>query len=175
MRGSVLASGFKPLLSLVEHRYAELVDADLVAVYRDGAREHVPQGPGVYVLHERGNPLFVGRANHLRNRLGEQTLSGADPNVAPFAQQLAREAIGMQISSADLGGTREFRVAKERVHRMCVRWVEEPDPDCRYLLQFWTAKKLRIPFQPAANGWLIWFRLRCEAKRIADLLGVRSR
>ena len=169
-----MVSGFKSLLSYVERTHAELVGADLVRVYCDGTRKHIPEEPGVDVLYEEGKPLFVGRAIHLRDRLGEQTLPGSDPSVVPLAQQLARDKIGRRVRSAELGSTPEFKVAKERVHRMSVRWLEEPDPDCQYLLQFCTARKLRIPFQPPAkNEWPIWFQLRCEIEPIVDLLRAR--
>ena len=171
-----MPSGFKSLLSCVERRHAELVGADLVPVYRGGNRKHIPHGPGVYVLSEEGKPLFVGRTGHLRDRLGEQSLPGSDPNVAPLAQQLAREQIGRGVPSDELGSTPEVSAAKERVHGMCVRWVEEPDPDCRYLLQFCTAKKLRGPFQPPPKPeWPIWFHLRCQIERITDLFRTRRR
>ncbi len=171
-----MASGFTSLLSYVKCGYAELLGADLVPVYGDGTRKHIPQDPGVYVLHEAGKPLFVGRASYLRDRLGEQSLPGSDPDVAPLAQQLARDQIGRRVPSDELGSTPEFRAAKERVHGMSVRWVEEPDPDCRYLLQFCTAKKLRKHFQPPAKPeWPIWFHLRSEVERIADLSRARRR
>ena len=39
----------------------------------------------------------------------------------------------------------EFEKAKERIRTMSVRWVEEPDADCRYLLEFYAAKELGTP------------------------------
>ena len=141
-----MASGFTSLLSYVKCGYAELLGADLVPVYGDGTRKHIPQDPGVYVLHEDKKPLYTGRTKNLRQRLGEHSLCGSRPNQAPLAQALARECVDAPVSASELHHREEFKSAKKRVHAMSVLWVEEADADCRYLLEFYAAKELQTPF-----------------------------
>ena len=130
----------------------------LVQVYIDGARKHIRPLAGVYVLYEvrdeQNVPLYVGRTGkgeaNLRGRLGQHTLPGSDQNEAPLARQLACKRIGVERGSAAVYGTGEFKrafeIEKRRVCKMFVRWVPEPDPDCRYLLEFYVAKELQTPF-----------------------------
>ena len=141
-----MPSGFKSLLSCVERRHAELVGADLVPVYRDRTRKHIPPEPGVYVLYEDKKPLYTGRTKNLRQRLGEHSLCGSRPNQAPLAQALARECVDAPVSASELHLREEFKSAKKRVHAMSVLWVKEADADCRYLLEFYAAKELQTPY-----------------------------
>ena len=39
----------------------------------------------------------------------------------------------------------EFEKARKEIREMSVRWVEESDADCRYLLEFYAAKELGTP------------------------------
>ena len=123
-------------------------------IYEKPHRGHLPREPGIYVLYEDGQPLYVGRTGkgqaHLRQRVGEHCLPGSDQNLAPLARQLACERIGVERGSAEVYATNDFKKAleleKRRVSEMCVNWVTESDPDCRYLLEFYAAKKLRTPY-----------------------------
>ena len=38
-----------------------------------------------------------------------------------------------------------FEKARQRIRKMSVRWLEECDPDVRYLLEFYAAKELQTP------------------------------
>ena len=129
-----------------------------VQVYIDGARKHIPPLAGVYVLYEvqdeQNVPLYVGRTGkgegNLRGRLGQHTVPSSDQNEAPLARQLACQTIGVERGSAAIYETDNFKTAfeaaKKRVRTMSVRWVTEPDPDCRYLLEFYAAKELRTHY-----------------------------
>lgn len=129
-----------------------------VQVYIDDARKHIPPLAGVYVLHEvqdgRDVALYVGRTGkgegNLRGRLGQHTVPSSDHNEAPLARQLACQNIGLKRGSAAAYGTdkfkRAFEAAKKRVSKMSVRWATEPDPDSRYLWEFYAAKELGTPY-----------------------------
>jgi len=148
-----VSTTFKTLLAQVESQYTLLCRARLRAVYEKPHRKHIPNEPGVYVLYENGDALYVGRTEDIRRRLGEHSLPGSDQYAANLAIAVARRET---CSPADY--TREtsagyllknnpqfqaaFSQAKARIGRMRVRYTVEPDPDSRYLLVFYTAKEL---------------------------------
>jgi hypothetical protein len=48
----------------------------------------------VYLFSEGERHLYAGRSNHLRNRLRQHSVDGAQHNQAVFAFRLARESTG---------------------------------------------------------------------------------
>jgi hypothetical protein len=48
----------------------------------------------IYLFSEGSRPLYVGRTRHLRQRLRQQSIPGAQHNQAVFAFRLAREKTG---------------------------------------------------------------------------------
>ena len=109
---------------------------------------------GIYVFYEGGKPLRVGTSRNLRQRIKQHY--GSSHRSAAFAKSLARKKLKVP------GGTRpgegwksqldkfpklrdEFQKARKRVRKMSVVWLEVPDADCRYLLEFYAAKELRTP------------------------------
>ena len=114
----------------------------------------LPKSAGVYVFYEANTPQRVGTTKNLCQRVKQH--HGPSLRSAAFAKRLARCATGIR------GGTRpgegwktqacenpqlgaEFEKARERIRNMQVRWVEVPDADCRYLLEFYAAKELGTP------------------------------
>ena len=151
-----MGSDFKSLLVGVQRSYAAMASKGLVPLYRYGTRKHVPKKEGIYVLYENGSPLYVGRTRDLWRRLGEHSLQGSDEYLATFAIVLAREETNIpatykkETSAKHLIANHRafaaaFDTAKKRIRNMEVRWMEEPDPDSRYLLEFYAAKELRTP------------------------------
>ena len=145
--------GFDSNLHRVRDAFQRLLRLDLVSIYRDGGRGHIPDSPGVYVLYERGNALYAGSTgpkSGLRKRLGQHSLDGSDHRQAPLARALTCQEIGDGLRCPERYETGEFKTIfgemKERVRTMSVRWVEECDPDIRYLLEFYAAKEPRTPY-----------------------------
>lgn len=54
---------------------------------------------GVYLFTEADRPLYVGRSNHLRQRVGQHCRASSDHRQAVFAFRLAREATGNLIAA----------------------------------------------------------------------------
>src|SRR5258708_8465030 len=93
----------------------------------------------VYLFSEGNDHLYVGRTRHLRNRLRQHSIPGAQHNQAVFAFRLAREVTGNLIAAYSVEGSRvalcadsdfalAFTRAKARVRNMDLRFVEETDP-----------------------------------------------
>lgn len=148
-----MEAGFDSHLHRVRDAFRRLVRSELVSIYRDERRDHIPKGAGVYALYETGNALYAGRTgprSGLRKRLGQHSLRGSDHRQAPLARALACQELGDGLRCPERYDTDEFNEVfgrmKERVHRMSVRWVEERDPDVRYLLEFYAAKELGTPY-----------------------------
>jgi len=107
---------------------------------------------GIYLLSERGKPLYVGRSNCIRQRLLQHRRLSSTHNSASFAFLLARKKTGMKPSYKILGSRKKleanhvfrkaFERAKDRVRRMRVRYVEEPDPMRQALLEMYVAVAL---------------------------------
>ena len=103
---------------------------------------------GVYLFSEHGHALYVGRTNSLRKRLQYHTRN--NHNQATFAFLLAREHTGKTKATYQKDGSRtdlltqpEFRsafdIARERIRKMDVQFVEEPDPTRQALLEICAA------------------------------------
>lgn len=118
-----------------------------------GLPKIVPRS-GVYVFSEGASHLYVGRSKRLRDRLRYHSSSAED---APFAFKLAREQTGNTRASYSSKGSREdlladpqfraaFQAAKERIHRMQIRFVDEPDPTRQALLEIYVAISLEAPY-----------------------------
>jgi len=115
---------------------------------------------GVYLLSERGQALYVGRTNKLRNRLQYHTRN--NHNQATFAFLLAREQTGKRKATYQKSGSREdlltqpdfrsaFDGARQRIQKMDVQFVEEPDPIRQALLEICTALKVEARYNDFDN------------------------
>jgi len=116
--------------------------------------------PGIYLFSEGGQPLYVGRTNRLRNRLQYHTRN--NHNQATFAFLLARYQTGNLKASYKPEGSRkdllenlEFRAAfdtaRERIRKMDVQFVEEPDPIKQTILEVFTAFETEAEFNDFDN------------------------
>ena len=148
-----MSAGFDSLLEQVKDSFKCLLGRPLIPV--KGMASHIPlQSAGIYVFYENGKPLRVGTTTDVRKRIRQH--HGRDPRSAAFAKLLARKATciwgsyrkgeGWQDQYDKSSKLREaFEKARERIRQMSVRWVEESDANCRYLLEFYAAKKLGTP------------------------------
>ena len=113
---------------------------------------------GVYLFSEGDRHLYVGRSNHLRDRVGQHCRAGSQHNQAVFAFRLAREATGLMTPAyttgagsrkglaADAGFGEAFSAAKARVRAMDYRCVEETDQTRQALLELYCAIALGCPY-----------------------------
>ncbi len=113
---------------------------------------------GVYLLSEAGRPLYVGRSNRIRHRIGRHCRPGATHRMAAFAFRLAREATGNlaatyrkgAASRAGLMGNEAFvnafTNAKARIRAMDLWFVEESDPVRQALLEIYVSVVLSTPY-----------------------------
>jgi hypothetical protein len=107
----------------------------------------------VYLFSEDSRPLYVGRSNNFRQRLGNHCQQSSRANQSAFAFRLAREASGLTGAAYAGPNTRGglminpvfldgFKVAKERLNLMQIRFVEEPDQVRQALLEIYCAVAL---------------------------------
>jgi hypothetical protein len=110
---------------------------------------------GIYLLSEGTHHLYVGRSRRLRHRL--RFHSGGQPTQASFAFLLARETAGRTDPPYTTEGSRQtlwadpvfrsaFAQATERIRKMDIRYVEEPDAIGQALLEIYVAVALDTPY-----------------------------
>lgn len=117
--------------------------------------QNTPVG-GVYLFSEGESHLYVGRSKRqLNKRLrGHIRKSAKD---SPLAFKLAREATGRTEISYTGDYIREkllndpvfssaYQNAKERIQKMIIRWVHEPDPTKQALLEIYVSVVLDTPY-----------------------------
>ena len=124
---------------------------------------HLPKGmpePGIYLIYEGGERLYVGRTNRLRKRLQSHTRN--NHNQATFAFLLARHETGNLKASYKRDGSRKdllgnphfraaFDTARERIKKMTVQFVEEADPIKQTILEVFTAFETKAKFNDFEN------------------------
>ncbi len=115
---------------------------------------------GVYLLSEYREGLYVGRTNKLRNRLQYHTRN--NHNQATFAFLLARERTGKIKATYQKVGSRQdlltqpefrsaFDAARQRIRKMEVQFIEEPDPVRQALLEICTALRIHARYNDFDN------------------------
>jgi hypothetical protein len=107
----------------------------------------------VYLFAEDPIPLYVGRSNRFRQRLGNHCQQSSRSNQSVFAFKLAREAAGFTEAAYTGPNTRDglmqnrafvdgFIAAKQRLNRMQIRFVAETDQVRQALLEIYCAVAL---------------------------------
>lgn len=143
---------FRRHVEQLHEKYEALVG--MAPVTLDLLPKAVPPS-GVYLFSEGGSHLYVGRSKQLRSRLRYHSSRAADD--APFAFKLARQETGHARATYSAKGSRKqlladpvfraaFERAKERIARMQIRFVEEPDAIRQALLEIYVAIVLRAPY-----------------------------
>jgi predicted GIY-YIG superfamily endonuclease len=145
---------FAELIATMEPKRMALIKMSPVT------RNTLPKGmpvPGVYLLSEQGQHLYVGRSNRIRKRLGRHCQPSAGHNKASFAFLLAKKECGIGKATYKKDSSRKMQLrepkfkaafdnAKERIRNMEVRFVEEIDPVKQALLEIYVATVLETPF-----------------------------
>lgn len=115
---------------------------------------------GIYLFSDGSQPLYVGRSDNIRRRIGLHC--NGEHNQATFAFRMARTQTGMLKAAYTTSGSRSqlvqdavfgpvFASCKERIRRLDVRFVEETDPTRQALLEIYVATVLGTPFNDFAN------------------------
>jgi hypothetical protein len=150
---------FSEMMAKVESLYDRLVSVP--AFKCGGAPAHLAGKPGIYLLSEDGEALYVGRTDHLQRRLkGHRHRAHA---TATFAFLLARHETGVLQASyrtkgsradlleSDPGFSEAFDHARERIGKMDVQTVEEEDAVLQALLEIYAACVSGAKFNDFAN------------------------
>lgn len=117
---------------------------------------------GVYLFTESSHHLYVGRSNDLRSRIQTHVRKSSATNQAAFAYRLAREIAGIKkVSYKKLTPEEDwsliepfvsaFPASKERIRKMELRVVGEPDALTQMLLEAYVAIALETPYNDFDN------------------------
>lgn len=117
---------------------------------------------GIYLFSEAGQALYVGRSNHIRQRIGLHRRPGSAHNQATFAFRLTRVETGYTQAAYTTKGSRKalledptfnavFDRNKQRIRTMALRFVEETDGTRQALLEIYTATVLNTPYNDFDN------------------------
>ena len=146
-------SRFAGFMEKLPEKYEELMAMEPVTM--ETPLFNTPKG-GVYLFSEGASHLYVGRSKRkLNKRLrGHIKKSAKD---SPLAFKLAREATGQTVTSysgdhirakllSDTEFFKAYQDAKERIRRMNIRWVHEPEPTKQALLEIYVSVVLETPY-----------------------------
>ena len=100
---------------------------------------------GVYVLYERGEAIYVGRSNRMRDRLRQHGADSSDRYGATFAFKLLREKLHEPAGTAaeiEEAYREEFRRERERVRAMTFRAVPIEDQLEQHLFETYAILEL---------------------------------
>jgi hypothetical protein len=112
---------------------------------------------GIYWLSEGDASIYVGRSRRIRERLQKHVRPSSGHNQASFAFLLAREMTGKLEATYRAEGSRAnlltdapfeaaFTLAKDRIRRMDLRFVEETHPVCQCLLEVYVATAVKARY-----------------------------
>jgi hypothetical protein len=142
---------FKNLVDTLDKKYQALMSMDPVTA--DKIQPNTPVG-GVYLFSEEERHLYAGRTKRkisvrIRNHFNSA-------NDCPFAWLLARHETGKKAtykkegSRADLLSDPTFKAiydsARDRIRKMQVRYVCEPDPLRQTLLEIYVSVAAQTKF-----------------------------
>lgn len=116
--------------------------------------KEMPNKPGVYLLSENGEDLYVGRAKSLRNRM-KQHASNSHYS-ASFALKLTRKKTGRFSNYKPENGAKTlmkdeafkaaFQEMVSRVKAMDARHIVEPSDHLQYLFEMFASLQLSVPY-----------------------------
>ena len=146
-------SKFARYMESLHEKYEQLMAMKPVTM--ESLLHNTPEG-GVYLFSEGASHLYVGRSKRkLNKRLrGHIRKSAKD---SPLAFKLARKETGETVTSYSGDYIREkllstsdfskaYQDSKERIRRMNIRWVHEPDPTKQALLEIYVSVVLETPY-----------------------------
>ena len=142
---------FVSLVAQMEPLLSELLASHACEVSDYG---RMPAQPGVYLLSEGTNNLYIGRARSLRNRMKQHT--SRSHYSASFALKLAREKTKRlsnyrpENAAKTLMKDDQFRNAflemVDRVKHMRARHIVQPDDHLQYLFEMYASLTLDVPY-----------------------------
>ena len=121
----------------------------------------VPES-GVYLFSEGDLHLYVGRSDGIRRRVQGHCRPASPSNAASFAFRLARDITGIKTIRHSPDGSRdriekhpefgpEFTRQKQRIRKMHLRFVSEPDPIRQAILEMYAAVSLNTKHNSFEN------------------------
>ena len=139
----------------------ELMDCEAIPMNTRADRRalgsKLPAREGVYVLYERGRPMYVGRSDNLKTRLLDHGLSSGGSETATFAFNIAKERFPNPSSMTRRELVRDpefqihFREAARRVRLMEVRAVGISDPIEQTIFEVYASMMLDTPYNSFEN------------------------
>jgi len=143
---------FRTLIEDLHKKYEELMSMRPLTV--ETVPSDCPTG-GIYLFTENGVHLYAGRTKRRIKKRLKGHVSTADD--CPFAWHLARGETGNIQPSYKTEGSRKYLLAqphfkqaydraKDRIRRMEVRYVGEPDPLKQGLLEIYVAVVSKAKF-----------------------------
>ena len=150
---------FKEYIDSLEPSFQKLVHMRSVSV--ESLPKEMPKS-GIYLFSESSKNLYVGRTNTIRKRLQSHCRPSSGHNSATFAFRLARQITGRTQATYSVKGSRQdlerdpefsdvFIAQKQRIRRMDVQFVSEPDPMRQALLEMYVAVSLGTPHNDFDN------------------------
>jgi len=146
-------SRFARYLESLHEKYEQLMAMEPVTM--ESPLHGTPEG-GVYLFSESASHLYVGRSKRqLNKRLRGHIRNSAKDS--PLAFKLAREETGQIVTAYSGDHIREkllsapefskaYQDSKERIRRMNIRWVHEPEPTKQALLEIYVSVVLETPY-----------------------------
>ena len=152
-------SKFQQFVETLEPKFQQLIA--MVPIRYGDLPNNLPKR-AIYLFSERGEHLYVGRTNNLRNRLRGHCAPGSRHFSAVFAFRIARQVTGFTKPSYAAKGSRAdlcnhpvfapaFVDAKARVSNMDIRYVEEADPIKQALLEIYVSTVLDTRYNDFEN------------------------
>ena len=139
----------------------KLRESGAISIYsmadRRALRGKLAATKGIYVLYERGRPMYVGRSDNLADRLLEHSQPSGGSETATFAFNIAKQEFPGSSSMVrkDLVNHKVFQLlfdaAKERVRRMKVRVGSIVDPVEQTIFEVYAHLELQTPFNSFEN------------------------
>ncbi|MCX5869260.1 MAG: GIY-YIG nuclease family protein [Deltaproteobacteria bacterium] len=150
---------FRNFIETLEPSYQRLMEMKPVTV--STLPKEIPSS-GIYLFSEDNLHLYVGRTNTIRKRLKKHCYPSSGHNAATFAFRLARDITGQTTATYKEKGSRQylqkhpafepiFIAQKERVKKMSVRFISEPDPVKQALLEMYISVSLTTPHNDFDN------------------------
>jgi hypothetical protein len=150
---------FQQLVESLEPRYRALLAS---SPFKYSSLPRPLPKRGIYLFSDGGQHLYVGRTNHLRQRLAGHCRPSSTHFSATFAFRIAREQSGRLKASYTRVGSRPellldpefaaaFITAKVRLGTLDIRFIEETDPVRQALLEIYVATVLRTPYNDFEN------------------------
>ena len=154
-------SRFQEVMGKMSKYMEKLGECEAISMYnmaeRRALRRKLPASKGIYVLYERGRPMYVGRSDNLADRLLEHGQPSGGSETATFAFNIAKQEFPGSTSMVrkNLQKDKQFQLlfdaAKERVRKMEVCVVGVADPIEQTIFEVYTHLELQTPYNSFEN------------------------